>query len=180
MITYFTTVYTCNVNYLHACLFFFTYVYTCHPMFIIVYSCLPMFNRVYLCLTHFTRACFVVLMDLLPHLLHQIQVPWGPTHWCWCDIEEDCWKICLYGDLEDACGTSQRCGGICSGIEGAIHTLHDLFNEHQEEGWGHPSQTLPMPSIVSIAMQHFGTLGSFGPAVPSSCLTPIEVGLLSP
>ena len=23
-----------------------------------------------------------------------------------------------------------------SGIEGAIHTVRDLFNEHQEEGWG--------------------------------------------
>ena len=40
------------------------------------------------------------------------------------------------GDLEDACGASQLCGGIRSGIEGAIHTLRDLFNKHQEEGWG--------------------------------------------
>ena len=39
-------------------------------------------------------------------------------------------------DLEDIYGTSQLCGGVCSGIKGAIHTVCDLFNEHQEEGWG--------------------------------------------
>ena len=39
-------------------------------------------------------------------------------------------------DLEDICSTSQLCGGVRSGIEGTINTVHDLFDEHQEEGWG--------------------------------------------
>ena len=39
-------------------------------------------------------------------------------------------------DLEDICGTSQLCGGVRSGIEGAIHTACNLFDEHQDEGWG--------------------------------------------
>ena len=39
-------------------------------------------------------------------------------------------------DLEDICGTSQLCGGVRSGNEGAIHTVRDLFDEHQEEEWG--------------------------------------------
>ena len=39
-------------------------------------------------------------------------------------------------DLEDICGISQLCSGVRSGIEGAIHTVRDLFDEHQEEGWG--------------------------------------------
>ena len=37
-------------------------------------------------------------------------------------------------DLEDICGTLQLCGGVRSGIEGAIHTLRDLYNEHRKEG----------------------------------------------
>ena len=39
-------------------------------------------------------------------------------------------------DLEDIGGTSQLCGGVHSSIEGAIHTVRDLFDEDQEEGWG--------------------------------------------
>ena len=46
--------------------------------------------------------------------------------------------VCMLArcDLEDIYGTSQLCGGVRSGIDGAIHTVCDLFDEHQEEGWG--------------------------------------------
>ena len=39
-------------------------------------------------------------------------------------------------DLDDICGTSQLCGGVCTCIEGATHTVRDLFDKYQEEWWG--------------------------------------------
>ena len=88
-------------------------------------------------------------------------------------------SVCMLtkGDLEDACGTSQLCGGIHSGIEGAIHTLRDLFNEHQEEGWG---ILLIDASNAFNCINHHAALWNSRILCPSSCLTPIEVGLLSP
>ena len=38
-------------------------------------------------------------------------------------------------DLNDACGISQLCGGDRWGIEATIHTMYDLFNEHEGDGW---------------------------------------------
>ena len=41
-------------------------------------------------------------------------------------------------DLAVHCGTNQLCGGIRSGIEGAVHAITDLFEEHRSlpSGWG--------------------------------------------
>jgi hypothetical protein len=39
-------------------------------------------------------------------------------------------------DLDDVCGISQLCGGVRAGIEGAIHAIRDLFDEHVHDGWG--------------------------------------------
>ena len=39
-------------------------------------------------------------------------------------------------DLAVLCGTDQLCGGIRSGIEGTVHAITDLFEEHCTSGWG--------------------------------------------
>ena len=39
-------------------------------------------------------------------------------------------------DLEEVCGVDQLCSGLRSGLEGAIHAVHELFNEHCNFGWG--------------------------------------------
>ena len=46
--------------------------------------------------------------------------------------------VCMVtrSDLEDVAGTDQLCAGTKMGIEGAIHAVGDLFNEHKSGGWG--------------------------------------------
>ena len=39
-------------------------------------------------------------------------------------------------DIEEMCEISQLSAGIRAGIEGAIHAINDIFNEHGDEGWG--------------------------------------------
>ena len=39
-------------------------------------------------------------------------------------------------DLEEVCGVDQLCSGLRSGLEGAIHAVHELFDENYNLGWG--------------------------------------------
>uniref|UniRef100_A0A1X7UCH9 Reverse transcriptase domain-containing protein n=1 Tax=Amphimedon queenslandica TaxID=400682 RepID=A0A1X7UCH9_AMPQE len=38
-------------------------------------------------------------------------------------------------DAEDMCGSAQLCAGMRAGVEGAVHALNGLLNEHND-GWG--------------------------------------------
>ena len=40
-------------------------------------------------------------------------------------------------DLEEVCGVDQLCSGLQSGLEGAIHAVRELFNEHCNFGCNH-------------------------------------------
>ncbi len=39
-------------------------------------------------------------------------------------------------DLNDTCDITQLCGGVRCGIKAAIHTVSDLFKDHEADGWG--------------------------------------------
>ena len=39
-------------------------------------------------------------------------------------------------EVEEVAGVAQLCAGVRSGIEGAIHTMSDLFDDNKMEGWG--------------------------------------------
>ena len=43
----------------------------------------------------------------------------------------------LNNNVELSCGADQLCGGVRSGIEGAIHAMTGLFSQHAVSlGWG--------------------------------------------
>ena len=41
-------------------------------------------------------------------------------------------------DVEDLCGGDQLCSGLRAGIEGAVHAMRELYDEHKElqDRWG--------------------------------------------
>ena len=39
-------------------------------------------------------------------------------------------------DLEKVCGIDQLCSGLHSGLEGSVHAVGELFDEHCNLGWG--------------------------------------------
>ena len=39
-------------------------------------------------------------------------------------------------DAEVLCGVTQLCAKTRDDIEGAVHTLNELFEENREDGWG--------------------------------------------
>ena len=47
-------------------------------------------------------------------------------------------SVCLAvkSDAEEVCQADQLCVGVKAGIEGAIHTLSDLFRDNKISGWG--------------------------------------------
>jgi len=39
-------------------------------------------------------------------------------------------------NLEEVCGVSQSCTGLRAGMEGAIHAVCELFDQHSGDSWG--------------------------------------------
>ena len=39
-------------------------------------------------------------------------------------------------DIKVVCGSDQLCSGLEVGIEAALHSLNDLFDEQKRSGWG--------------------------------------------
>ena len=39
-------------------------------------------------------------------------------------------------DVEMLCGTDQLASGLKAGIEGAVHAMTELYNQHSGNGWG--------------------------------------------
>jgi len=55
-------------------------------------------------------------------------------------------------DATEACGIKQLCSSLKAGIEGAIHTMNQLWSEHrEEENWGILLVDTKTPSIRLIA-----------------------------
>ena len=56
-----------------------------------------------------------------------------------------CMATCV--DIEDLCGVDQLCGGIRSGIKGAVHAMNNLFAQHHDSvpGWGVLSVDISKP-----------------------------------
>ena len=38
-------------------------------------------------------------------------------------------------DVVDLCGVDQLCSGLRAGIEGTVHAMRELYDEHKEDGW---------------------------------------------
>jgi len=39
-------------------------------------------------------------------------------------------------DLEEVCGVTQLCSDLWAGMEGAIHAVCELFDQHSGDSWG--------------------------------------------
>ena len=39
-------------------------------------------------------------------------------------------------DVADLCGVRQLCSGLKAGIEGSVHAMRELYEEHCGNGWG--------------------------------------------
>ena len=74
-------------------------------------------------------------------------------------------------DAEEVCGSSQLCAGVQCSIEGAIHSVRDMFNSND---WG---LLLGMHLTLSIGLPYFGMFEYFGQEHLDSFLIPIEVTL---
>ena len=44
--------------------------------------------------------------------------------------------LATHDDIADLCEVDQLCSGLKGGIDGAVHTMRELFEEHQADGWG--------------------------------------------
>eukprot|EP00978_Attheya_sp_CCMP212_P009437 scaffold22328_cov61-Attheya_sp.AAC.3 len=56
----------------------------------------------------------------------------------WRCLQAKCLLLLATGDeAKDACGIDQVCAGLEAGIEGSIHAINELWDEHDEEDeWG--------------------------------------------
>ena len=46
------------------------------------------------------------------------------------------WPMATRDDITDLHKVDQLCSGLKGGIEGAVHTMRKLFEEHHADGWG--------------------------------------------
>ena len=84
-------------------------------------------------------------------------------------------------NLEEVCGVDQLCSGLRSGLEGAIHAVHELFNENCNPGWGLllVDATNAFNSVNRVtAFSLCGMQGFCGLDVQDFYLTPTMVMLL--
>ena len=88
--------------------------------------------------------------------------------------------VCMItrSDVEEIAGVSQLCAGIKAGVEGAIHAINDLFEDHKADGWGVLLVVANNALTPSIVLLHYGMLVCYGQDVFDIYLIPIEVGLL--
>ena len=75
------------------------------------------------------------------------------------------------------CETKHLIGGVEAGIEGAIHVMCVLWEEHKhEEDWGFFSFTRPTHSIRRTGQPCYGLAGMSGPVARSLRLTATDNG----
>jgi len=67
----------------------------------------------------------------------------------------------------------QSCSGLCSGLEGAIHAVQEIFADRCSQEWG--LLMLAMLSTLLIQWLLCGMLGYCGLSVLDFCLILIEV-----
>lgn len=77
-------------------------------------------------------------------------------------------------DVEETSGADQLCIGGKAGIMGAVHPLHELFEENRANGWGVLLVMPAMLSVPSIGLLPYGMYMYYGLEVPASCLTLTE------
>ena len=80
-------------------------------------------------------------------------------------------------EAKSTCGTTQLAGGLEAGIEGAIHAMRVLFEEHRkEDDWGFSSLTRTMHSMRRTGQPCYGLSGTSGPVARSLLLTATATG----
>ena len=73
---------------------------------------------------------------------------------------------------EEVCGSSQLCAGVQCSIEGAIHSVCDMFNSNNCG-----LSMVDARNALSIGLPYFGMFEYFGQERQDSFLIPIEVTL---
>ena len=81
------------------------------------------------------------------------------SNWNWGGIVGKVVCLATRVDAELVCGTDQHCCGVKCGIEGAVHTMNDLFAVHSDSAhaWGSCLSMLPMHLTLLIKWLYCGT-----------------------
>ena len=58
------------------------------------------------------------------------------SHWYRQGVLGKVVALATRADVEEVCGTDQLCSGLRAGMEGAIHTVEELFDINCDAGWG--------------------------------------------